>query len=78
MNQYYDLDKGKNVLFLNDASSTSGYSSGNSPNSTTQSLSPAHSPETMALQTDFANLNLPAANHHTSRRWRTHHTSISC
>ncbi|XP_016932200.4 nuclear factor NF-kappa-B p110 subunit [Drosophila suzukii] len=62
MNQYYDLDKGKNVLFLNDASSTSGYSSGNSPNSTTQSLSPAHSPETMALQTDFANLNLPAAN----------------
>ncbi|EDW96609.1 nuclear factor NF-kappa-B p110 subunit [Drosophila yakuba] len=62
MNQYYDLDKGKNVLFMNDASSTSGYSSGNSPNSTTQSLSPAHSPETMALQTDFANLNLPGGN----------------
>ncbi|KAI8046254.1 nuclear factor NF-kappa-B p110 subunit [Drosophila gunungcola] len=62
MNQYYDLDKGKNVLFMNDASSTSGYSSGNSPTSTTQSLSPAHSPETMALQTDFANLNLPAGN----------------
>lgn len=62
MNQYYDLDKGKNVLFLNDASSTSGYSSGNSPTSTTQSLSPAHSPATMALQTDFANLNLPAGN----------------
>ncbi|KAH8232612.1 hypothetical protein KR032_010532, partial [Drosophila birchii] len=61
MNQYYDLDKGKNVLFLNDASSTSGYSSGNSPTSTTQSLSPAHSPATMALQSDFANLNLPAA-----------------
>ncbi|KAH8283806.1 hypothetical protein KR054_001827, partial [Drosophila jambulina] len=59
MNQYYDLDKGKNVLFLNDASSTSGYSSGNSPTSTTQSLSPAHSPATMALQSDFANLNLP-------------------
>ncbi|KAH8351195.1 hypothetical protein KR084_010091, partial [Drosophila pseudotakahashii] len=62
MNQYYDLDKGKNVLFMNDASSTSGYSSGNSPNSTTQSLSPAHSPETMTLQTDFANLNLPGGN----------------
>uniref|UniRef100_A0A6P4EUU2 Nuclear factor NF-kappa-B p110 subunit n=1 Tax=Drosophila rhopaloa TaxID=1041015 RepID=A0A6P4EUU2_DRORH len=62
MNQYYDLDKGKNVLFMNDASSTSGYSSGNSPTSTTQSLSPAHSPETMALQTDFANLNLPTGN----------------
>ncbi|KAH8244668.1 hypothetical protein KR026_010792, partial [Drosophila bipectinata] len=62
MNQYYDLDKGKNVLFMNDASSTSGYSSGNSPTSTTQSLSPAHSPATMALQTDFANLNLPAGN----------------
>ncbi|XP_017058414.1 nuclear factor NF-kappa-B p110 subunit [Drosophila ficusphila] len=62
MNQYYDLDKGKNIMFLNDASSTSGYSSGNSPTSTTQSLSPAHSPETMALQTDFANLNLPAGN----------------
>ncbi|EDV49828.1 nuclear factor NF-kappa-B p110 subunit [Drosophila erecta] len=62
MNQYFDLDKGKNVQFMNDASSTSGYSSGNSPNSTTQSLSPAHSPETMALQTDFANLNLPGGN----------------
>ncbi|KAH8258380.1 hypothetical protein KR038_010339, partial [Drosophila bunnanda] len=61
MNQYYDLDKGKNVLFLNDASSTSGYSSGNSPTSATQFLSPAHSPATMALQSDFANLNLPAA-----------------
>ncbi|XP_017018545.1 nuclear factor NF-kappa-B p110 subunit [Drosophila kikkawai] len=67
MNQYYDLDKGKNVLFLNDASSTSGYSS-NSPTSTTQSLSPAHSPETMALQSDFANLNLPAAGHNSPQQ----------
>lgn len=40
-----------------DCSSTSGYSSGNSPISMT--LSPAHSPETMLLQTEFANLNLP-------------------
>ncbi|EDW42933.1 nuclear factor NF-kappa-B p110 subunit [Drosophila sechellia] len=62
MNQYYDLDKGKNVMFMNDASSTSGYSSGTSPHSTNQSFSPAHSPETMELQTDFANLNLPGGN----------------
>ncbi|KAH8383823.1 hypothetical protein KR009_010659, partial [Drosophila setifemur] len=60
MNQYYDLDKGKNVLFMNDASSTSGYSSNNSPTSTQQSYSPAHSPD--SLPTEFANLALPAAN----------------
>lgn len=57
--QYFDLDQGKNVVsYANDCSSTSGYSSGNSPTSMT--LSPAHSPETFALQNDFANLNLPA------------------
>ncbi|XP_030376278.1 nuclear factor NF-kappa-B p110 subunit [Scaptodrosophila lebanonensis] len=65
MSQYYDLDKGKNVsIYMNDCSSTSGYSSTNSPSpvSMTMTLSPAHSPETMALQTDFDNLTLPAAN----------------
>jgi len=62
MNQYYDMDNGKNVMFMNDASSTSGYSSSTSPNSTNRSFSPAHSPKTMELQTDFANLNLPGGN----------------
>ncbi|BFF89450.1 nuclear factor NF-kappa-B p110 subunit [Drosophila madeirensis] len=59
MNHIFDLDKGKNVLCMNDASNTSGYSSGNS---TTSTMSPAHSPEALALQNDFANLNLPPAN----------------
>ncbi|ALC47935.1 Rel, partial [Drosophila busckii] len=59
MNQYFDLDQGKNVVHVsNDCSSTSGYSSANSPTSMT--LSPAHSPETLVLQNEFANLNLPA------------------
>ncbi|KAH8311752.1 hypothetical protein KR044_007874 [Drosophila immigrans] len=59
MNQYFDLDQGKNVAYANnDCSSTSGYSSANSPTSMTHS--PAHSPETMVLQNEFANLNLPA------------------
>ncbi|XP_034116900.2 nuclear factor NF-kappa-B p110 subunit [Drosophila albomicans] len=61
MNQYFDLDQGKNVVAYvnnNDCSSTSGYSSANSPTSMTHS--PAHSPETMVLQNEFANLNLPA------------------
>lgn len=58
MSQYFDFDQGKNVAYVNDCSSTSGYSSGNSPISMT--LSPAHSPETLGLQNEFANLNLPA------------------
>ncbi|KAH8359967.1 hypothetical protein KR093_009789 [Drosophila rubida] len=62
MNQYFDLDQGKNVAYVNnDCSSTSGYSSANSPTSMTHS--PAHSPaltETLVLQNEFANLNLPA------------------
>ncbi|XP_022218451.2 nuclear factor NF-kappa-B p110 subunit [Drosophila obscura] len=59
MNHIYDLDKGKNVLYVNDASSTSGYSSENSATST---MSPAQSPETLTMQNDFANLNLPQTN----------------
>jgi len=58
MNQYFDLDQGKNIAYVNDCSSTSGYSSANSPTSMTQS--PSHSPETIVLQNEFANLNLPA------------------
>ncbi|XP_068154298.1 nuclear factor NF-kappa-B p110 subunit [Drosophila tropicalis] len=57
MNQYFDLDRRQNVSYLNDASSTSGYSSANSPTST--SMSPAHSPESTTLQNEFANLALP-------------------
>lgn len=56
--QFFDLDQGKNISYINDCSSTSGYSSANSPISMTQS--PSHSPETFALQNEFANLNLPA------------------
>ncbi|TDG48850.1 hypothetical protein AWZ03_004753 [Drosophila navojoa] len=56
--QFFDLDQGKNISYMNDCSSTSGYSSANSPISMTQS--PSHSPETFALQNEFANLNLPA------------------
>ncbi|XP_002019616.2 nuclear factor NF-kappa-B p110 subunit [Drosophila persimilis] len=59
MSNIFDLDKGKNVQYMNEASCTSGYSSGNSPSSV---MSPSHSPETVALQNDFANLNLPQAN----------------
>ncbi|KAL7727297.1 hypothetical protein ACLKA6_016045 [Drosophila palustris] len=60
MNQYFDLDQGKNVAYVNDCSSTSGYSSGNSSMSMSQSSPSRQSPETTILQNEFANLNLPA------------------
>lgn len=64
MSQYFDLDRGKNIAYVNDCSSTSGYSSANSP--TSMSQSPSHSPETTVLQNEFANLNLPALSNSSS------------
>ncbi|EDV93502.1 nuclear factor NF-kappa-B p110 subunit [Drosophila grimshawi] len=64
--QYFDLDQGKNIPYVNDCCSTSGYSSNNSPTSMT--LSPSHSPETLNLQNEFAQLNLPALSNSPSPR----------